>query len=361
MNHPHRIQKIIPELHLPRGVYMTNDSFPLSHPVDDSDIAFVIRLSRNSTACPSLGNPSIARYRLGTAIDPFINLVTVNYLLAGLQLCVNRYDTEDPCLWKTFLHDISQDRFQREYFEQKKDISFDDIVHIVRELITPFGVVRGSEQQGGQDEMINAGSIWPVNFVTTMVIDGHERNIVNYWYNKDVDAGDDLVFRLKPMPVPDMYTLNHYYQGISRQDFKSVYSTPNRNCTVTHVWQLVPDILDLKAYKETNDNMVFGNPLLNPPKNYYWQEHGFWHIGRSQKYCSKFSTQGDYYNDDMAMNMRIGHLEMTFSPCWQKLPSPKKDKRAISIPMMGSSMLLAPSQARLGMESIFANKRMRCF
>ena len=46
VNQPHRIQKIVPVLRLPLPQVNTSCTFELSHPIDDSDIAFVMRLDR---------------------------------------------------------------------------------------------------------------------------------------------------------------------------------------------------------------------------------------------------------------------------------------------------------------------------
>ena len=162
-----------------------------------------------------------------------------------------------------------------------------------------------------------------MNFIATLVLDGKERNVLNYWYNKNVDAGDDVCFRLKPMPIPQNgYTLNLYFKGFARQDFRSVFENDGgvlRNRT-THVWQLVPDVFSLEVKDEFDAAMVMPNHMLRVPQPFYWQEWGFWHIGRTQLRASKYSTVGDYYNDDMAFNLRLGHFDMTFSPCWNKVP-----------------------------------------
>ena len=332
VNHPHRIQKIFPELRLPRGIYQATDDFPISHPVDDSDIAFVMRLDRASTFCTLLKNPTVHRYKLGTAIDPFINLATVNYLLAGFQLCTSNLRTDPNNLWKDLLHSLDKNYFTDHRYENEDNLSLEDIVYIVRELITPFGVVRGSEKQGGQHEMTNAPVTWPVNFVGTLVIDGKERNVLNYWHNMDVSAGDDLCLRLKPMPIPPHgYVLNHYFKHVAKQDFKA-HNVALR--TATHVWQLVPDIFHLHAEDEYDPNIIMagGNNRLDIPNPYHWQEWGYWHIGRTQVKANKTSVTGDYYNDDMAMNLRLAHLDMTFSPCWQKVPGRPLWKRNIGDP-----------------------------
>lgn len=354
VNHPHRIQKIFPELRLPRGILYAQDDFTVSHPVDDSDVAFVMRLNRCSTSCKLLKNTCITRYNLGTAIDPFINLATVNYLLAGFQLCTGDLSRGETNLWKTLLHDLSQDHFNTQGFQERNRITLEDIFYISRELISPFGVVRGSEKQGGQHEMGLSPVSWPVNFVGTLVIDGKERNVLNYWHNKDVAAGDDLCFRLKAMPIPENgYTLNHYYKGISRQDFKSLDRNPLAGNKVTHVWQLVPDIFELASPSENLSNMHFANPSLEPPagKPYRWQEWGFWHIGRTQVHANKCSVSGDYYNDDMAMNLRLGHLEMTFAPCWQKVPGRPFLQRAIEQARTDGTHEYTPSS---GLKSVFS-------
>lgn len=321
VNWPHRIQKIFPELAIPRGIRDTTNFFNISHSVDDSDIAFVMRLDRASTVCTLMKNPSVHRYKLGTAIDPFINLSTLNYLLAGFQICLGNVNVAPPNLWKSLLHDLDKKRFSDTRYQTRQFITLKDIIHIVQNLITPFGVVRGSEKQGGTHELSNSPATWPVNFVGTLVIDGKEANINNYWYNHDVAAGDDVCLRLKPMPIRDVqYTLNHYYKSVSRQDFKSVQQNQGINFQTTHVWQLVPDIVHLDTEIFDRTGIVMPSPYLEIPEPFIWQNLGYWHIGRTQVHASAISTNGDYYNDDMANNLRLGHMEMTFTPTWFRFP-----------------------------------------
>lgn len=263
----------------------TKLTFDISHSVDDSDIAFVMRLDRGSSVCTLLGDKSAFRQRLGTTVDPFINLCTLNYLLAGLQTCMNH---REPSKWMDLLVALDKERFTT----MDRELCFDDIRHIVRNLITPFGIVRGSERQGGQDEVGMGPATWPVNFVTNMVIDGKERNVINVWHHHDIDAGDDLVLRLKPMPLPgrEGYTLNHYYKNVCRHDFEGIPTVLAR--TFTHVWQLVPDIFSLQAERENCSRSVpairdvehvrMPSDALRVPRDYMWQSFGFWHIGRSQ-------------------------------------------------------------------------------
>lgn len=297
-------------------------NFEISHAVDDSDVAFVLRLDRKSTVCSMMSSRSTLYHKVGTNIDAFVNLATVNYLLAGLQLCYSR-SSNTQSKWFELLHDLDQYR----YPQPGVQLSLWDMRMITRELIVPFGVVRGSEKQGGQDETGMSPATYPVNFVSNLVLDGHERNVVNYWHYHDVSAGDDLVFRLKAMPIPkgrNAYTLNHYYKRFVQQNFESYFQQNLGHPFATHVWQLVPDIFTLD-YKPENDVThdtscsVRMSPGFEVPKDYVWQEHGFWHIGRSQVMFRKYALK-EYYNDDMANQLKVNHLDMTFEPTYTKVP-----------------------------------------
>ena len=314
VNQPHRIQKLVPVLRLPTPHVNSITSFELSHPIDDSDIAFVMRLDRASTVCTSLSSRAANR-QFSSVMDPYINLCTLNYLLAGIQLSYVSANP-DKSKWFDLLHDLDKEHFRAPGHE----ITLNDLRHIIRDLIRPFGVVRGSERQGGQDEVGNSPATWPVNFVANLVLDGKERNVVNIWHYHDISAGDDLVLRLKPMPIPNDgqgYTLNHYYKKFVQQNFQGC----NRGAALqtTHVWQLVPDIFDLEYQRENpTEGMVL--PMgLEMPEDYCWQELGFWHIGRSQVMFRKYAEQ-EYYFNDMANQLKINHLDMTFEPTWTKVP-----------------------------------------
>jgi hypothetical protein len=310
-------------------------NFDISHAVDDSDVAFVMRLDRKSTVCSMMSSRSTHYHKVGTNIDAFINLATLNYLLAGLQLCYVSSNAQ-PSRWFDLLHDLDQER----YAEPGTQLTLWDLRRLTRELIVPFGVVRGSEKQGGQDETGLAAATFPVNFVCNLVLDGHERNVLNYWHYHDVSAGDDLVFRLKPMPIPkgkNGYTLNHYYKRFVQQNFESYFQVNLGAPHATHVWQLVPDVFTLD-YKPENDdtygsNGVVMSPGFDVPKDYVWQEHGFWHIARSQVMVRKYALC-EYYNDDMANQMKTSHLDVTFEPMYTKVPGEvgeSYDPRAVLI------------------------------
>jgi hypothetical protein len=44
--------------------------------------------------------------------------------------------------------------------------------YLIKHVIKPFGIPKGSEKQGGQHQGSNSPVTWPVDFVTAMLIDG---------------------------------------------------------------------------------------------------------------------------------------------------------------------------------------------
>jgi hypothetical protein len=325
LNIPHRIQKIVPCLYLPD--LHDNKSFTLTHPIDDGDISFTMRLDRNSEVCSGLSNRSMLRAGLGTAIDPMINLCTLNYILAGMQIC-----TCIPAIrpkWDQLLHHLD-----KKVFDVPKDYNYEHIKHIVRHLIRPFGVAHGSEKQGGQHEGTMSSVQWPVSFVISLILDGKDANLVNIWNYHDVEAGNDLVLRLKAVPLPPggKYTLNHYPKSLTEKSFTpgllgQMQNVPN-NQRISHVWQLVPDIFSLDmetpgelqaAFNGLHPNFV-PETLQDPARpDLAWQQEGYWHIARAQVHSRKYGLEAYYYND-LANNLRTGHMDVTFQPVFNAVP-----------------------------------------
>jgi hypothetical protein len=208
--------------------------------------------------------------------------------------------------------------------------NYEDIKHVVRHVIKPFGVAHGSEKQGGQHEGTMSSVQWPVSFVVSLVLDGKDANVVNIWNYHDVEAGNDLVLRLKAVPLPPggKYTLNHYPKSLTEKSFTSglirqMTGAPN----VTHVWQLVPDIfsLDMESPDELFHDFGGLNPLFLPRMNnplapdLAWQQEGYWHIARAQIHSKKYGLEAYYYND-LANNLRTGHMDVTFQPIFCAAP-----------------------------------------
>ena len=407
LNIPHRIQKVLPVLYLPEPD--GKNVFRLSHPVDDSDLAFVMRLNRGSIFCTGTRLGARHSSSLGVVADPIINLATLNYLLAGLQVAMP-LGREDKNLFWELLYNLDPVKWPRErrydpelqrlrgqdYSVPSNDpFCLEDLIHFVSQCVKPFGIVRGSEKQGGQSEMTNSASTWPVPFVVTLVIDGKEGNVLNLWRAHDMHAGDDLVLRLKPMPL-QQYTLNHYFKGFARKS----YPVEGRH----YVWQLVPDIFHMDLAPENDAEMkkvkliyskpddqasrsnlfsVFKNRDPNRPANLTtryapvysqsyprgcqsvpWQELGFWHIGRSQVMVSKYGQE--FYNDDMLNNMRTNHVQMTFEPVWERFeyretqlhPEATASRMAVvAAPVEAPTKLFKPS---LALERVAKRDRSTC-
>ena len=348
-NHPHRMHKCIPPIYLPEP--NGGEVFPLSHPVDDSDVAFCVKLDKRSIFA-SKGYHGVKKGP--EAFDNFINLSTLNYILAGLQLCATPGlarglipPTEPYKTWGNLLISLDPVRFQT----PRTALYLSDIVHIVQKRICPFGIVRGSEKQGGQNEMGYSAATWPVGFIAAMVIDGKDRNLNNYWHHMAIDAGDDLVFRLDARPISECmsYTLNHYYKGIQRRNFSAVLSSrygAGGGRAPTHIWQLVPDKFDISSsagpvkifgrdpvtgHSSATRLLEFPGRLGNwtadspgavragPMVEVYWQHLGYWHIARTQVAIGKYG-QEDYYYNDTSHAMYVNHLEATFAPMWCAIP-----------------------------------------
>lgn len=318
LNIPHRIQKLVPTLWIPETD--GTGSFRLCHPIDDGDIAFAMRLDRNSEVCTGLRSKSIMRSGLGTAIDPMINLCTLNYILAGMQICTQLPVTR--AAWDRLFNYLDKSRFPGPMQGNEYVYTHEDIKHVCRHLIRPFGVAHGSEKQGGQHEGSLAPVTWPVNFVISLVLDGKDANVVNIWHRHNVEAGNDLVLRLKLVPLPpgNKYTLNHYSKALIEKSFSEnlMNQIAANHQRITHIWQLVPDIFSLDMDPPLDPLHLLPNFTPIRPR-YIWQQEGYWHIARAQIHCKQYGTEEYYYND-LANNLRTGHMDLTFQPTFLAIP-----------------------------------------
>ena len=354
LNIPHKIQKIVPVVFLPEARVGTSEFIDLPHPVDDGDLAFVLRLDRNSLFCTGLKNGDLRRAGLGTAVDPLINLATLNYILSGVQLGLpTGAGASSGDLWSELLFNLDRARFGkrgggtggRNYAEHP--IRLSDIVHIVRHCIRPFGIVRGSEKQGGQNEATPSPATWPVSFVVSVTIDGKESNVMNLWHHMDLSAGDDLVLCLRLMPLRS-YTLNHYYKGVRRQNWAFHGEDAHAE---KYVWQLVPGLAHLDA--PTKEEAKLNTQRLAKINRTFtelvphhlgrgrgmacekvdgekpWQDLGYWHIGRAQIMTSRYGVE-EFWHNDLANSLRTNHLDITLQPMFiRPPPRPQNGNRPV--------------------------------
>ena len=377
LNIPHKLQKFVPVVYLPEAKKGATEFFDLSHAVDDGDLVFTLRLARNSLFCTGLRHGDTRRSGLGTRVDPLINLATVNYILSGMQLGVTPNNAAGD-LWSELLFNLDPSRFGkrvglagRHYGTEPLILS--DIVHIVRHCIRPIGIARGSENQGGQNEVSMGAATWPVGFVVSVTLDGKESNVLNLWHHTDLSAGDDLVLALKLMPVRP-YTLNHYFEGFKRQN----WSLGVDGIKQAYVWQLVPTLAHLEPPTKEDETLMKGRlesidknmRMLGPFRGRTrpsvsglcsevnektpWQELGYWHIGRTQLMTARYGVE-EYWHNDQANSLRTNHLDITLQPFFA-LP-PKARRRGNVSGMAGTRGLLGAEEEEE--EDVFQRKPAR--
>jgi hypothetical protein len=326
---PHKIQKIVPPLSIPSdSANIADDNFTLSHPVDDGDMAFTIRIVHDMAT--RLKNWSfMAKQNLTRAVDPIINICTVNYILRGLQTPMGDNDAN----WANFLMctgwPIGETGFELHTFRggefQHRNLSM-----FIQDYIRPLGVVIGSEMQGGQHQ--GGGAVdFPVDFVVTILVDGLCDNMLNVWRRTEIRAGDDLFFALCgtqvttdhrptgglpyqfskivnsglinennfiPPSVDTSYVLNHWAQGQVTARFTNKPKL---------LFELVPT-----TSTEINEGVF----LCDDRKN-----RGLWHVARSQVHIRGCpvtpSGKNQTFRQDTA-NLRGGGLvQATIAPVWK--------------------------------------------
>lgn len=296
---PHKIQKIIPELSLPEA-RDTETTFVLSHGVDSGDFAFSLRINRSATTLQSM--QTFDKLQLNHVVDPMINLQTVNYLLAGIQ---RNWNMQHRHKWQQFMVDVE---FLPQSTAAKSDFTVKDAIRFITDVAKPFGIVIGSDKQGGQHEGSTKPVTFPVNFITTIAVCGRVENITNMWREHDMSNGDDLIFYLEYLPICSQdnsmeYVLNHWRKNFVRQTFDWDSKT-GRN----FAWQLVPGIYSAHKREHVKEQ-------------YDYRENGYWHVCRTQqmraaeitqKMESQSKVQACYHDDSRFM--RGGLLECTVEP-----------------------------------------------
>ncbi len=299
LNIPHKIAKIVPQLNLPNA--NSEGSFALSHAVDIGDIGFVLRIDRRGSVVTNFA--AFERLKLTRMIDPLVNLVTVNYILAGLQRFWNKRDALN---WQQLMVDL---RFVEDAYADRGPFTAGDAIRFITEVARPWGVPHTSELQGGQHEGGASPVTFPVNFISSFNVSGLTRNICNIWSQHNVSAGDDLILKLEKLPFAMRdggikYHLNHWKKSVSIQQFRYEDGGVNEG------WQLVPAVLSTYTPARIHEN-------------YDYRENGYWHLLRTQVMSRNESAEdrryeasnAGIYHDDRAV-MRGALLEGTFEPTW---------------------------------------------
>ena len=143
---PHRIQKIVPQIFLPYANESNSQlCLALSHAVDQGDVAFILQTSRmqsliydrNTMRDASMTNLQIPGH------TAFINISTVNYLLASLQRLTAK--SLNCASWAVLARDLG--------YRYKLGHQRVNLLELVSTRLLPFGICAGSENQGGKHEM----------------------------------------------------------------------------------------------------------------------------------------------------------------------------------------------------------------
>jgi len=318
---PHRIQKIVPALFLPYADSAHNNSMmKVSHGVDQGDIAFAINSEKvQAMLFDSVCMRDVKIHNMSIPNSTaFANLATVNYILAGLQRLTTQNDPKFNT-WAAMAFHLGYDYKKIPEIDPKPH-TLDFIIRLLSTRLLPFGICAGSEHQGGQNETGLAPVQAAANYVTTMTVDGQNRDLVNLWSHINLSAGDTLIFRLKYMPSQH-YTLNHYYKGVVRQTFTQP----------TQCWQLVADKFDMSSSPETD-----------PSCSYDYRVDGYWRIGQTFQHRGKTENDSGGHADD-TLYLRGQLLQITFAPMWTCPNGMRKIKAPSEI---GLKMLTANSELK---------------
>lgn len=293
-NIPWVVQRLVPQISIPKAAPGKGSFMALSHQVDDGDIAFVIRgiFSRHPIL---VGKDRLRKQGVFNRCDPICNLPTVNYLLHGLI----RYGADtDNQAWNLMAIALGLEETIAEYqnaargtnirnLKRQRDIAW----FICKQLMFPFGIARGSEKQGGQHQgyPFNSSVTYPVDLATSLVVNGKVINLINLWRNHNINSGDDLVLYLERKKTT-VYNLSHHPACYNVEEFPALGQDEE-------VWQLVPGVSSCTCDK-------FQSAV---------EEIGYIHVARSQVHRLKFpTTTTPEARADHVTNG--GLLQVTFSP-----------------------------------------------
>jgi hypothetical protein len=308
---PHNVQKIIPQLRLPNCIRsIEHSNFSMPHSVTDGDVAFIVRFATGKVRTDLLPDSGqFFKQGAGRAVDYICNISTINYIMRGLF-------TEKQYLnpaWKHFAaalgfekdYDIIQnsyatlrslrtanDKNYESYHKKLQDSLRCRAECLVRDHFRPFGVVIGSQKQGGQHEVGNKTVTYPVAYIVTVSIDGRNENLCNYWRHLEVSSGSDLGFFVQ-MKQRERFVLNYTKQPIHKH-FTASHSGDDTPIQITFP-QLCPGTTDTLEHE---DKKIMGH----------------WHFCMSQAMHHK-ATEKQNFND--ITTLHVGALMLsTVSIVW---------------------------------------------
>lgn len=339
---PHKIQKIVPQFRLPSSrVDAANDDLTVTHSVCDGDLAFTIRIVHGMAA--RVNNYSyFEKQNITRAVDPIINLATVNYIIRGLQTDMGSNSDN----WAAFLLStgwpIDTDGYTLEDFRYG-DNQHRNISMFIQDYIRPLGVVIGSDMQGGQHQGGGGPVDFPVDFVVTILVDGLCDNMLNLWRRTEIRAGCDLLLALVGVQMTtdthkpgdrDGKTFKEHARDVGPLEYqvfenggirKGSYVLPTESTKyVLNHWaqnQLVRDFTKMPRLLfelvpttsvEIDEAYFLGDDSRN---------RGLWHIARSQTHIRVSEkaqrAQKQTFRDDSANLGGGALLQVTVAPVWK--------------------------------------------
>ena len=302
---PHRSQQIIPLLHLPNANPKVEELVEVSHCVDMGDVAFLVGTSRVQGILfdrVKQMDTLIAKSEL-PARNAFVNLATANYLLAGLQRLEKKeykMGFRHVSAWQRLADDLN---FNPEAADKRQEM-----LKLFKTGFIPFGVCAGSEDQGGLHETGLAPVSSAVNHVTTLTVDGQNRDLINFWRHISLDSADEVIYRLDYLPTQH-YTLNHYYKGTVHQSFSE-----NKHC-----WQICPDVF----------RMACSPNLSSYPWDYDYRLHGYWRVARMFHHRMKNDLSVANFADDTVF-LQGALLHVNFAPVFVQHVFPPRLRLALN-------------------------------
>jgi len=253
LNVPHTVQRVIPQLWLPAA---NNEGLiPLSHQVGNGELAFVMRMvfyqSPSSLDQEFIqGRKVMHKHNALHAVDAILNLADVNYILFGIQMLCRRLidgrihqgtETEWIRLCASMGLEIEKYATDAKSDGHALPVVLKTLVsHIVRSLITPLGMCKGSQAQGGQHQgTYNRSVAWPVDYVSSIVVDGKVIQLSNIWCASDIYSGDSLSLELQQTKLcpTHTYTLTNYPKSLIQQTFGGIDPLSDEQ-----VFQLMPRV-----------------------------------------------------------------------------------------------------------------------
>ena len=282
--------------------------FSVSHVVDQGDVACVLN-TVNPAFFLCQGQVGAADKQRLHVQAVFANIATSNYLLAGMQRPELQHGwnkVREAFGWfDGEAGGANRNGRPHSMDRQSSPVeNFGRVERIVRTGIIPFGICAGSEKQGGQTETGFAPVQAAANHVTTMTVDGQNIDLVNYWSDEPLNAGDQLVLKLQ-WKTSKNYVLNHYYKHVSHGNFES-----RRDC-----WQLVPSVFCMG--EKTDDNPVLAQ--------FDYRLQGYWRIAQMMHHRNACASHLEFWANDNA-NMRGGGsaqpLQVLFAPTYHNMHIP---------------------------------------